>query len=70
MKHGAEEGGSPVSKPYLSLNCARDVIEGDRDALVTLRSAINEALRKGSAMADVSDERGDDLVLVVKRHGE
>jgi len=58
-----------VSKPYLHLNCTRDTITGDRDALVTLRSAINEALRRGKAEGDFTDDQGDDFVLLVEREG-
>jgi len=54
----------------LHLNLSGDTISGDRDALVTLRSAINEALRKGTAEAELTDDRGDDFVLLVRREGE
>lgn len=56
-------------KPYLFLDVRADVLRGDRDALVTLRSAINIALRSGSADADFSDGDGDDMRLIVERVG-
>lgn len=55
---------------YLYLNLTRDTIEGDRDALVTLRSAINEALRNREATVEATDRDGDDAVFLVKLHGE
>jgi hypothetical protein len=59
----------PNDLPYLFLDVRADVIRGDRDALVTLRGAINDALRRGSADADFSDGDGDDFNLIVTRTG-
>jgi hypothetical protein len=56
-------------KPYLYIDVRADVLQGDRDALVTLRSAINEALCKGSAGAEFSDGDGHDIELRVVRIG-
>lgn len=59
-----------MSTPYLHLDVARDEIRGDRDALVTLRSAINEALRKGEATAEANDATGDEMFVRVVRLGD
>jgi hypothetical protein len=54
--------------PHLYLDgCS--VIAGDRDALVTLRSAINEALRRGRGTADLVDGDLEDVQVVVLRLG-
>jgi hypothetical protein len=65
-----------VSRPYLYLHVYVDVprerieIEGDRDALVTLKSAINDALgRLGRGWTDVSDRGGVDRTVFVTRIG-
>lgn len=56
-------------KPYLYLDVTADEIKGDRDALVTLRSLINQALRDGSATAEFSDDVADDMLFLVTRVG-
>jgi hypothetical protein len=45
------------------------LLEGERDALVTLRSAINEALGQGRAEADLERHDESDLKVVVRRIG-
>lgn len=69
-----------MSKPYMVLNVyspethhGEAVIVGDRDALVTLRSAINEALGDGRGKADVYANDGEGyevrVLLVGERRG-
>jgi hypothetical protein len=49
----------------------RDIlVQGTRDALVTLRSAINEALSKQTGTADLADEEGFYRLVVVRRVGQ
>jgi hypothetical protein len=61
-----------MTHPYLYLTIAEGwpaVIRGDRDALVTLRSAIDQALHHERGEADVVDEDGEDNQVVVLREG-
>jgi hypothetical protein len=44
-------------------------IEGDRDALVELRSAINEALAHGHGEAPCTYANGDETTVTVERFG-
>jgi hypothetical protein len=44
-------------------------IRGERDALVTLRSAINEALARGLGHADLADEVGFYRKVTTRRVG-
>jgi hypothetical protein len=57
--------------PYkvLILDREGNMISGDRDALVELRSAINEALAHGVAHLDASDGEGWEMVVTVERLG-
>jgi hypothetical protein len=58
-----------ITDPPLLLMVNGSIISGARDALVTLRSAINEALAKGRGRADVEDEDGDEFHVTVERVG-
>ena len=60
--------------PYLYLGIIHgadgcSLIQGDRDALVTLRSAIDEALHLGRGTADLADGDSDDFQVIVLRAG-
>lgn len=58
-----------ITDPPLLLMVNGSIISGARDALVTLRSAIDEALGKGRGRADVEDEEGDEFHVTVERVG-
>jgi hypothetical protein len=59
---------------YLGVTVASNgdaILVGGRDALVTLRSTIDEALRKGRGVAGVSgDTPEDERTIVVSRVGQ
>jgi len=72
VQHAAcgAEVGPQVTGDGLYLGITPDgLIEGERDALVTLRSAINNALAHGRGTADLSDVDGEDIQIVVRRVG-
>ncbi len=60
-----------MSRPYkfFAVDAKGPTIVGDRDALVELRSAINEALAHGRATFEVSTDGPTDETVIIQRVG-